>query len=73
MGGSVTKAASDYRVYLVDKEGRIFHGQDVSAPGVNAAIAVGLAIREVHPEPAYGFEIWKADSLIFNSRAQSLV
>jgi hypothetical protein len=61
-----------YRAYLVDANGRIFHGEDLEASNPAAAIGVGQALLESHqanlPNVAHGFEIWQARDLIFSSR-----
>ena len=60
-----------YRVYLLDDQGRIFHGADIEAPDDAAAVAAARRVLEAHnvtdPNIAYGFEVWLATDLIFSS------
>jgi hypothetical protein len=63
----------NYRVYLLDGSGRIFHGEDIQAPDDTAAVTAARRLFEEfnasNPAAAQGVEIWRGRDLIFTTRA----
>jgi hypothetical protein len=56
---------ADYRVYMLDAGGRIFHGVDIEAAHDAGAISVGRIMFGEQFGLAKGFEIWDGTNLIF--------
>ena len=64
-----------YRVYMLDDDGKIFHGEDIDASDDDAAIAASRTLLENynanHQVAARGFEVWNGRQIIFSSGSGS--
>ena len=61
----------NYRLYMLDEAGKIFHGQDFKAPDSDSAVATGEVLFGILADAARDFEIWTGPSLVFSSREQA--
>ncbi len=60
-----------YRTYMLDRDGKIFCGEDTEASDSDAAIAAGQIIFESHnatqSDLAHGYEVWNENEIIFSN------
>ena len=60
---------------MLDRDGKIFCGEDVEAPDGDAAIAAGQILFESHnttqSDLAHGYEVWNENQIIFSNLLRS--
>ncbi len=64
-----------YRTYMLDRDGKIFCGEDIEASNTEAAIAASQILFESHnatqSDLAHGYEVWNENQIIFSNLLRS--